>query len=109
MTDLTFAFANKIGYSDVEPYAVANRVNAKTLVITPMTATRADDGRDMGFAPGGFVGHFANQDAQRWHIERGPEVEFVHIRLHKDGRWYDRDGGRYALAAAPRKFYDFNF
>lgn len=41
--------------------------------------------------------------------ERGPEVEFIRIRLRKDGRWYDRDGGRYAPAAAPRKFYDFNF
>lgn len=102
-------YANHIGYTDINPFEVVRRVSDKTLEIRAMNAVRANPSEDMGFQPGGFVGHFSDQDKQRWAITSNPEARVIRIRLQKDGQWRSVHGERYALSDKPRKFYDYNF
>jgi hypothetical protein len=101
-------FANQLGYSDVNPFEVVRQVSAKTIEIRSMKAER-DPSFQMDFRPGGFFGTVVNQRDQKWFITSDPTSNVRRIRLHKDGRWYDRGGKCYKLAAKPIKFYDYNF
>ena len=100
-------YANHIGYSDVTPFEVVRFVNWKTLDIREMWAVEKPWMRQ--FMAGGFLGHVVNQEDQDWDIQPDPDSPVVRIRQHKDGKWYDRHGARYALAEKPVKFRDFNF
>jgi len=100
-------YANHIGYSDVNPFEVVDHVSLKTLVIREMVATEKPWMRQ--FMAGGFLGHVVNQEDQDWDIQSDPDAPLVRIRKHKDGKWYDSHGARYALADKPLKFHDFNF
>jgi hypothetical protein len=100
-------YANHIGYSDVNPFEVVDYVSLKTLDIREMVATEKPWMRQ--FMAGGFLGHVVNQEDQDWDIQPDPDAPLVRIRKHKDGKWYDRHGARYALAEKPVKFHDFNF
>jgi hypothetical protein len=102
-------YANHIGYSDINPCEIVRRVSDRTIEVRPMSAVRANPTEDMGFKPGGFVGHFSDQEKQRWTITSNPEARVIRIRLQKDGKWRCKHGERYALADKPRKFYDYNF
>ena len=102
-------YANHIGYSDVNPYEVVKAISDKCLEIRAMSAERANPENNLGFVAGGFVGHHANQDQQKWTITSNESASVFRIRVRKDGRWFDKHGSRYSLANAPRKFYDFNF
>lgn len=102
-------YANHIGYSDVNPYEIVRRVSDRTIEIREMNAVRSNPENKLGFVPGGFVGHCANQDEQEWTITSNPEARVKRIRLHKDGRWRCKHGERFVLAVQPRKFYDYNF
>ena len=102
-------FANHIGYSDVNPFEIVRRVSDRTIEIRAMNAERANPKEDMGFIPGGFVGHFADQHKQQWTITSNPEARVTRIRLQKDGKWRCKHGERFILAAQPRKFHDYNF
>jgi len=106
---MTFNFANHIGYSDVNPYEIVRRVSDRTIEIREMNAERSNPAEDMGFQPGGFVGHFSDQHKQEWTITSNPEARVIRIRLQKDGKWRCKHGERYVLAVKPRKFYDYNF
>jgi hypothetical protein len=102
-------YANHIGYSDVNPYEIVRRVSDRTIEVRPMSAVRANPAEDMGFKPGGFVGHFSDQHKQEWAITSNPEARTIRIRLQKDGKWRCKHGERFVLAVKPRKFYDYNF
>lgn len=106
-------YANHYGYSDVNPYEIVRHVSPTTIEVRAMSAVRSNPDTDMGFAPGGFVGHFANQHLQEWTITPCPENGTKRIRLSKAkrkvGNWYDQYGEKFALSDAPRKFYDYNF
>ena len=106
-------YANHYGYSDVNPYEIIRHVSPTTIEVRAMSATRENPEDDLGFAPGGFCGHHSRQEDQRWVITPCPENPVIRIRLsrakRKAGRWYSRTGERFALAEAPRKFYDYNF
>lgn len=101
-------YANRLGWSDVEPYEIVNTVSARTLEVREMNAER-DETFKLEWIPGGFAGHAANQHEQRWTISSNPDAKVIRIRMHKDGRWYDSFRNRYALSDTPRKFYDYNF
>ena len=107
-------FANFCGYSDVEPYEVVKVVSDRCLEIRPMKAERLHEMSELGFQPGGFVGHYGNQRAQKWDIQPDPEAPVIRIRKSaskapaKAGKWFGARG-RFVLAEEPRKFYDFNF
>lgn len=102
-------YANHVGYSDVNPYEIVRHVSPTTIEIRAMNAVRANPENDLGFVPGGFVGHCANQHEQKWLITSDPNALVKRIRLHKDGKWRCKHGERFVLAVAPRKFYDYNF
>jgi len=101
-------YANRLGYSDVEPFEVVRRVSDKTLEVRPMKAER-DPSWQMDFRPGGFLGTVVNQNDQKWIISSHPEGRVFRIRLRKDGFWYSPYGDRYKLADRPVRFYDYNF
>ena len=102
------AFANRLGYSDVEPYEIVRHVSDKTLEVRVMKTER-DPSWQMDFRRGGFFGTVVNQEDQKWFITSNLEGRVIRIRLRKDGRWYDAYGNRYGLSAKPNKFYDYNF
>jgi hypothetical protein len=102
-------YANHIGYSDINPCEIVRRVSDRTIEVRPMSAVRANPAEDMGFKPGGFMGHFSDQYKQEWTITSNPEARTLLIRLHKDGKWRGSNGDRYVLAVKPIKFYDYNF
>ena len=52
-------FANNVMHSDVEPYEIVKVVSAKTLEIRRMQSVRSNPENNLGFVPGGFVGHWA--------------------------------------------------
>lgn len=101
-------FANYIGYSDVEPYEVIRKVNERCFEVRPMKAER-DPSYKPEFIAGGFAGHCINQGAQKWIITSDESAEIGRIRKHKDGTWRSKGGGRFQLAEAPHKYYDYNF
>ncbi len=101
-------YANRLGWTDVEPYEIVKTVTGRTVEIRQMNAER-DKTFKLEWIPGGFAGHAVNQNQQRWIITSNPDAQVVRIRLHKDGHWYDRYRNRYALSDTPRKFYDYNF
>lgn len=106
-------FANQIGYSDVKPFEIIKVISDGCVEVRAMEAKRANPDADMGFCPGGFVGNFAAQDKQEWDIQPDAAGYVVRIRkskaARKAGQWFDKNGGRYVVGAAPRKFYDYNF
>lgn len=111
-------FANRLGYSDVEPYEVLGAAGKLGLRIRAMKAEQLHDMNELDFRPGGFFGHCANQHAQRWDIQPDPEAPEIVVRLcrakggaggRRPGFYYDRNGNRYQIADKPVKFYDYNF
>ena len=101
-------FANKIGYSDIEPFEVVRKVSDKCLEVREMDAER-DPSWQMDFRPGGFFGVVVNQCDQKWFIKSCPTAPVIRIRMQKNGQWKNPAGGRFCLADKPVKFYDYNF
>jgi hypothetical protein len=99
-------FANHYGYSDVNPYEIVRRVSDRTIEVRRMDTT-IDPSWKRDFIPGGFFGHTANNDSQKWIIVSNPANEVIRIRLTKSG-WRNK-GMRFQLADKPVHFYDFNF
>tara|TARA_R110001592_G_scaffold11777_4_gene57623 strand:+ start:185 stop:493 length:309 start_codon:yes stop_codon:yes gene_type:complete len=100
-------YANMLGYSDVEPYEVVKVVSDKTIEIRAMDTEQCKWKRD--FIPGGFFGHTANQNEQKWNITSNENNPVFRIRLSKNKGWRNSGGSRFQLADEPIKFYDFNF
>lgn len=103
-----YMFANRYGYSDIEPFEIVRRVSDKTIDIRMMDAQR-DPTWVPEAIPGGFCAHVVNQDSQRWIIKSNPDGRVVRIRKQKNGDWKCANGNRYGLTAEPVKFYDYNF
>lgn len=104
-------FANRHGYSDVDPFEVVGKVSDRCLEIRAMKAEKTEEGKKRlrdSFQPGGFVGHFDNY-GQEWEITSNQEAKVIRIRLHKDGQWRNSGGSRFILSDRPSKFYDYNF
>ena len=101
-------YANKIGYSDIEPAEVVRKVSDKCLVIRAMDAER-DQSVKLDFQAGGFSAVCVNQNQQRWNVKSNSANREVRIRLQKNGDWKCSGGNRYALSDKPVKFYDYNF
>lgn len=106
-----YKYANRILFSDVDPYEVVKYISENKAVIRGMEATEKKEAKKErmdSFVPGGFIGHYEN-DLQEWDIisdETRPEMT---VRKHKDGYWYTSGGTRFLFADEPRKHYDFNF
>lgn len=106
-TQTATQYANRLGWSDVEPFEVVKVISAKTMEIRSMNA-EIDPEWKRDFQPGGFFGHTSNNSSQKWIITSDETQPVIRIRLGKKG-WKDANGNRYQLADQPRKFYDYNF
>jgi len=101
-------FANRCGFSDVEPYEIIRRVSEKCVEIRAMKAELAPDWAPE-FVALGFGGHCVNNNSQRWVCSVDVNGEVLRIRLHKDGTYRSKFGERFKLSDKPVKFRDYNF
>lgn len=109
MTTTTFpTHANRIGYSDINPYEIVRVISDKCIEVRRMNAER-NKSVELSWATGGFAGVCTNQNDQQWVITSDPFASVERIRLHKDGRWYGVGKQMFKLSHTPIKFYDFNF
>jgi hypothetical protein len=103
------AFANKHGYSDVEPYQVIRTISDQTVEIRRMKYEK-DPEWNPEFVSGGFAGHCINQGSQTWIITPDEGGQVLRIRSSKNSRyWKDKHGNKYIFSDEPRRFYDYNF
>ena len=101
-------FANRLGYTDVNPCEIVKTISDKTLEIREMNAEQ-DLSWNPVWHPGGFFAHCSNQRDQKWTITSNENNPVIRIRLSKNNGWQDKYGQRYGIADAPLKFYDYNF
>lgn len=102
-------FANHIGYSDIDPYEVVNKVSDITIEIRAMDAEQTN-GKDMEFVPGGFSHICVNGPSQKWNITSNADNPVIRIRYSKaKNRWQCKGGRVFKLSSKPTKYYDFNF
>ena len=104
-------YANKMLYTDIIPFEVIRHRKDNLIEVREMDAEITQESREKlaaSFRPGGFLG-YTNNDLQEYTYTSNAENPIVSIRMHKDGRWYDKYGNRYVLRNAPEKRYDYNF
>ena len=102
-------FANKLGYTDVYPFEIIKVNTARKLTVREMDAELDKDFK-CETVIGGFAGHTTNNHAQSYAYSSNEKNEVREIRYSvKNKIWTDKYGNRYSLAAAPYKFYDYNF
>ena len=105
-------YANEHMYSDIHPWEVIEERSETTIVVRRMKSTLKEKAKQElheSFVPGGFLGHFDN-DKQEWDIVPDENGSVLTLRKHKDGAWYQAGGSTpFILAAAPIRFYDYNF
>jgi hypothetical protein len=100
-------YANRMGYTDIDPYEVVRVVSDKTLEIRGMKSERPESFKPE-FVIGGFSAVCINQLDQEWVITPDAEAPVLRIRKGKSG-WKDAFGGKYRLGDEPVRFYDYNF
>jgi len=100
-------YANRIGYSDIEPFEVVREVSEKIIEVRRMNA-ELDPNWKPEMHAGGFAAHCSNQHSQRWNITSNEAEPVIRLHKRKDGCFY-YCGSKFRREAAPRKFYDYNF
>lgn len=100
-------YAIMVLYTDRFPYKIVEKISDTTLEVSLIPCSLHPDWRPV-FIAGGFVGHCINLHDQRW-IFHPPARERFRIRLHRNGKWYDKDHNMYYLAKEPVRFEDYNF
>lgn len=102
------AFANLIGYTDVQPYEVISvSPSGKQITVRAMKFELHPDWKPE-FHVGGFIGHCSNQREQRWLIESDPEGHTMKAHKRADG-YYHSALGKHMIDEQPRAFHDYNF
>lgn len=101
-------YANRLGYTDVEPFEIIRHISSKTIEIRAMNAVLSPDFKP-NIVPGGFAGHCTNNNEQKWIITANEFAPIIRIRKHANGRWQDANVNRYNLDTKPIKFYDYNY
>jgi len=109
-TEQNHRFANNYLFSDVNPFEVVRVISDKTIEVREMDTEMASDWKP-NMVSGGFAFHCTNNADQRkaWVITSNEDNPVVRIRKQKDGSWKNPTFGRFRLADAPIKKYDFNF
>jgi len=103
-------YANRIGYSDIEPFEIVRRITYKRIEVRMMDSVldpACKKALQDSFIPGGFLGRTDNS-LQRWIITSNENNPVHVVRLHKDGYYYG-GCGRLRLSDTPIKHCDYNF
>jgi len=106
-------YCNFHGYSDVTPYEVVEVISDQTVVVREMDAVIDPDWK-MEAHVGGFMAHVVNNGGE-WNITSNPKNPTIRARWSKaKSQWQIKQTGwtgamRMSMAAAPYKFYDYNF
>jgi|TARA_R100001530_G_C4258583_1_gene139847 ATPase subunit of ABC transporter with duplicated ATPase domains len=105
------AFANRTGYSDVNPCEVIKVISDKCVEIRDMDTKQLEWKRD--WSVGGFAGHLNNQRDQKWEITSNENNPVYRIRFSNPKKgyttWKDKHGRTYSMHDEAIKFYDYNF
>lgn len=104
-------YANRHGYSDIEPYEVIEEKTPNMYTIRWMESVQTEKSKKElreSFVAGGFLGHYDN-NLQEWNCTPCEDYGCFTIRRHKDGNWYDVNHQKYFISDRPIKFCDFNF
>jgi hypothetical protein len=101
-------YLNRYLHTDVLPFEVVRVVSATTVEIRAMVAT-IDPTWQRDFRAGGFFGHTANNDSQRYAYASDASAPILRARRTKSGAWSVAGDARYMAADAPHKFHDYNF
>jgi hypothetical protein len=103
-----YKFANRCGYTDVNPNEIIKKNTAKKFTIRSMNAELSADWKPETII-GGFLGNTINNHDQQYTYSSDENGTVREIRMHKNGQWKDIYGNRYDVSTAPIKFYDYNF
>lgn len=103
---MTKKYANKHGYSDINPYEII-RMTPKTILVREMNA-ELDPSFQPQYIQGGYAGVCINQHEQQWIITSNIEAPIERTYLRKDGFHY-LNGNRMVITDFPHKYRDFNF
>lgn len=103
------AYANRHGYTDVDPFEVVKTVSPICVEVRGMKAVQTKFPQE--FHQGGFTGHFAdNRSGQDYEYSSNPDGNIIRIRWSKAKKqWQSKDGSRFIMSDKPYKFYDYNF
>lgn len=105
--------ATHVLWSDSHAYTVIGvSKNGKTVTVQRDRVEAKHKPEDLGFVPGGFLGHCADQHKQKWDCFPDPEGKIKKFSLRKNGRWCEV--GDTCTGSALRlgygcEFYDYNF
>jgi len=106
--DVTFTHASYYMHSDVVAYEIVKVISDQTLEVREMKTKHS--AANLEFTPGGFCGHFHDQDKQEVTYESDPEGDTFRIRRKKGKpEHWTYKGMRFGLRTAPYAFHDFNF
>ena len=101
-------FANRYGYSDVEPYEVVKVISNQTVEIRAMDTEQTVFPKQ--FHIGGFSAHCSDNRNQDYKYISNPDNPVYRIRWSKANRnWYSAGGNKHLMEKLPSKFYDYNF
>ena len=106
--NVNFTHASWYMHSDVVAYEIVKVISDQTIEVREMKTQHS--AADLDFTPGGFCGHFHNQDDQKVTYESDPDGDTFRIRRQKGKpeNWTYK-GMRFGLRTAPYAFHDFNF
>ena len=85
-------------YSDRHAYEVLRVEAPKRMVIRQLNAKRVN------------IGEYYMSDAQEYEFSSNPKAPEVVVRLHKNGRWYEKGNcNPFGITHEPHEYFDFSF
>ena len=85
-------------YSDRHAYEALRAEAPKRMVIRQLNAKRVN------------IGEYYMSDAQKYEFSSNPKAPEVVVRLHKNGRWYEKGNcNPFGITREPYEYFDFSF
>lgn len=100
------------GYTDAYAYTIIDIKPHKsgTILIAQRDKTKMINRHELTFHPGGFVGHYSDQNKQRHSYEPNPNGEMRKVRVKPSGHLVGvGDGRNQGWSIGRHEFYDLNF
>ena len=100
-------YCTLIGWTDREPFEVVRKISDITVEVRAMKAEPLPWKQE--WYAGGFAGHCANQNEQKWDIQPDPDAPILRIRWSKRFQQWRHKSLKFSMVDRPYKFYDYNF